>query len=136
MNKVIFMGNVGKDPDVRYSNEGKAIASFSLAVKRAFAKKGEDNTDWFNLVCFNKTAEIVEKYVHKGTKLICECEARNNNYTDKNGNKVYSIQFIANSIEFCESKASQEENKTEDKKIDDVPFEDIPNTIDEELPFR
>lgn len=127
MNKVIFSGRLTADPEVRYTGEGKAVVSFNFAVNRTFDR---ENSDFFKCVAFGKTAETIEKLVRKGTKLLIEGEIRNNNYTDKNGVKRYEMQVIVSSFEFCESKGSTE------PKVNENGFMDIPDGIDEELPFN
>jgi single-strand DNA-binding protein len=127
MNKVIFTGRLTSDPEVRYTTDQKAVASFNLAVNRTFDR---ENSDFFKCVAFGKTAETIEKLVRKGTKLLIEGEIRNNNYTDKNGVKRYEMQVIVASFEFCESKGSTE------PKVNENGFMDIPDNIDEELPFN
>ena len=142
MNKVILMGRLTRDPEVRYSQgEGQmAIARFSLAVDRRFKRQGDTVTaDFFNCTAFGKTGEFVEKYLRKGIKVVIEGELQNNNYEDKNGTKHYSVQIIVNQIEFAESKSSQaNSNDTAELEANapaDDGFMNIPDGIDEELPF-
>lgn len=144
MNRVIFMGRLTRDPEVRYGGANNtAIARFSLAVDRRFKREGQPTADFFNCTAFGKLGEFVEKYLQKGTKIVLEGEIQNNNYKDKNGNTVYSMQIIANSIEFAESKATaQQSNQPEQPKPAKDPqaaaegFMEIPDSIDEdELPF-
>ena len=107
MNKVILMGNLTRDPEISYSqNSNMAIARFSIAVNRRFARDGEDNTDFFNCTAFNKTAEFVEKYFHKGSRMLLSGRVQNDNYTNKNGEKVYSVRIIAEEVEFAERKST------------------------------
>ena len=107
MNKVILMGNLTRDPEISYSqNSNLAIARFSIAVNRRFARDGEDNTDFFNCTAFGKTAEFVEKYFHKGSRMLLSGRVENDNYTNKNGEKVYSVRIIAEDIEFAERKSN------------------------------
>lgn len=130
MNKVIFMGRLTKDPEIRHTGTTD-IAGFTIAVDRRWKKDGEQEADFFNCTAFGKTAEFAEKYLAKGTKIACVCRAQNNNYTDKNGNRVYGIQFIVEEIEFAESKRKQEEPAA---APDD--FVNIPEGVDDsELPF-
>lgn len=131
-NFVILMGRLCKDPEVRYGNDNKAIARFSLAVDRRYKdSNGNYPTDFFNLVSFGKTAEFVEKYLHKGVKILVEGEIRNNNY-QKDGKTVYSDQLIADRVEFCESKGAQADNtQTTDDGFNQVSEE----YNDEQLPF-
>ena len=107
MNKVILMGNLTRDPEISYSQSSNlAIARFSIAVNRRFARDGEDNTDFFNCTAFGKTAEFVEKYFHKGSRMLLSGRVENDNYTNKNGEKVYSVRIIAEDIEFAERKSA------------------------------
>ena len=109
MNKVFLMGNIGKDPDIRYSND-KAVARFSLAVRRRFTREGDQDTDWLNVVAFSKLAEFCEKYLRKGSKIIVEGRINTGSYTNKEGQKVYTTDIIAEQIEFAESKKDSENN--------------------------
>ncbi len=82
MNKVILCGNLTKDPDIRYTQNGKATARMSIAIN----SYGENKTaEYFNLVAWEKTAELCGKYLHKGSKVLVEGRLKNNNYKDKNG---------------------------------------------------
>ena len=136
MNKWIGMGNIGKDVDVR-TNGDSTVARFSLAVKRKFAKEGDIDTDWISVVCFGKLATFAEKYLHKGSKIVVEARVQTGSYTNKDGVKVYTTDFIAENIEFAESKKEAEQNKAEEKpetKEDDG-FMNVEDTDDMELPF-
>ena len=90
MNKVILLGNLTRDPEIRYSQGEKqmAVARFSLAVNRRFAKDGETSADFLNCTAFGKTAEFVEKYFRQGSRMSLVGRIENNNYTNKNGEKV------------------------------------------------
>ena len=104
MNKVILMGRLTRDPEMRYSQD-MAIARFSLAVDRRFKKQGDTVTaDFFNCTAFGKQGEFVEKYLKQGTKVLVTGRIQNDNYTNKDGQKVYSVQVIVEEIEFAESK--------------------------------
>ena len=109
MNKVILMGRLTRDPDVRYggADNQMAIGRFSLAVDRRFRRAGEQaEADFFNCTAFGKLGEFVEKYLKQGTKVLVTGRIQNDNYTNKEGQKVYSVQIIAEEIEFAESKNS------------------------------
>ena len=109
MNKVILMGRLTSDPEVRYSQgeTSTAIARFSLAIDRKIKREGEPTADFFNCTAFGKQGEFVEKYLKKGTKIAISGRIQNDNYTNKNGEKVYSVQIMVEEIEFAESKAAQ-----------------------------
>lgn len=137
MNKVILMGRLTKDAEVRYSQgeNSIAIASFSLAVDRKFKRDGEPTADFFNCIAFGKLGEFVEKYLRQGSKILLSGHIQNNNYTNKEGQKVYSVQVIAGEIEFAESKKQDESNKNESPVVTKDGFYNIPEGIEEELPF-
>lgn len=108
-----MIGRLTGDPDTRYSQDGSPVVRFGFAVNRIYHKEGEADADFFSCVCFGKTAERFEKLqISKGTKLLIECEVRNNNYTDKDGVKRRDTQFYVNNFEFCESKSSTASNAT------------------------
>ena len=112
MNKVILMGRLTRDPEVRYTqgDNSMCIARFSLAVDRRFSRNSQDGTtaDFFNCTAFGKLAEHVEKFYRKGTKTLLSGRIQNDNYTNREGQKVYSIQIIAEELEFAESKNSSQ----------------------------
>lgn len=138
MNHVIFMGRLTNDPLVSYDNVGKPIVRFNFAVNRKFKREGEADADFFSCVIFGKIAENFEKCnVTKGTKLVITGEVRNNNYTNREGQKIYGTQIIVDSFEFCESKASgTEQAQAPVPERNGDGFMNIPDGIDEELPFN
>ena len=139
MNKWIGMGRLTRDPEVRYSQSGSVVANFSVAIDRRYKRDGETTADFFNCTAFGKTGEFVEKYLRKGIKVVIEGELQNNNYEDKNGTKHYSVQIIVNQIEFAESQSSQANSNDSAEQEANAPADDgfmnIPDGIDEELPF-
>lgn len=149
MNKVILMGRLTRDPEVRYSQgeSQMAIAKFSLAVDRRFKRQGDTVTaDFFNCTAFGKQGEFVEKYLKQGTKILVAGRIQNDNYTNKEGQKVYSVQIIVEEIEFAESKTASGGNSAAFQTgmpmpsgepvqaVDD--FMHIPDGIDTALPFN
>ena len=140
VNKVILMGRLTKDPEVRYtqSENSTAIASFTVAVDRRF-KSGEQTTDFINCIAFGKLGEHVEKYYRKGMKTALTGRIQVRNYTNRDGQKVYVTEVVAEEMEFAESKASQQKsgNATNANKSGDPldGFMNIPDGIDESLPF-
>ncbi len=148
MNKVILMGRLTRDPEVRYSQgaSATAVARFSIAVDRRFKREGEPDADFFNCTCFGKQAEFVERYLRKGTKILTAGRIQNDNYTNKDGQMVYSVRVMVDEIEFAESKnasaGSGEGGYTGGNFNRPAPsgagdgFMNIPDGIDEELPFN
>lgn len=106
MNKVILMGRLTRDPEVRYSQGASqtAVARFSIAVDRRFKREGEPDADFFNCTAFGKQAEFIERYLHKGIKIVLVGRIQNDNYTNKDGQMVYSVRVMVDEIEFAESK--------------------------------
>nr|DAH04740.1 MAG TPA: Single strand binding protein [Bacteriophage sp.] len=139
MNKVILMGRLTRDPEVRMSGD-TAVARFSLAVDRRFKKDGEQTADFINCVAFGKTGEFIEKYGRKGTKFVVEGRIQTGSYTNKDGQKVYTTDVVVEQVEFAESKSSADGNTTNNTANSNAPtdtsFMDIPDSIDEELPFN
>lgn len=139
MNKVILMGRLTRDPEVRMSGD-TAVARFSLAVDRRFKKDGEQTADFINCVAFGKTGEFIEKYGRKGTKFVVDGRIQTGSYTNKDGQKVYTTDVVVEQVEFAESKASADGNATNNTSNSNTPtdtsFMDIPDDIDEELPFN
>lgn len=107
VNKAILLGRVGKDPEVRTAGESK-VASFTLATTEKYkdSKTGEwkENTEWHNIVCWRNTAELAEKYVQKGMLLYIEGKLRTRSWDDKDGNKRYVTEIIAESMQFLEKR--------------------------------
>lgn len=137
MNKVILMGHLTKDPDVRYSGENQmAVARYTLAVDRrgrGVNANGETTADFIQCVAFGKAGEIAEKYFRKGTKLVVTGHIQTGSYTNKDGVRVYTTDIIVEDQEFAESKRSSAEPSSESGDG----FIDIPDGIDDEgLPFN
>jgi single-strand DNA-binding protein len=130
MNRVILLGRLTRDPDIRYggANNG-CIARFNFAVNRKFKRDGQPEADFFNCTAFGKTGEFIEKYVKKGTKLVIEGEVRNDNY-EKDGHMVYGTVIIVNNAEFAESKnAAADKPKTDERGFMDLPDDDSEDGI-------
>jgi single-strand DNA-binding protein len=102
VNKVILLGNVGKDPEIRATGSGAAVASFSIATSERFKDKTgnwQDRTEWHNLVAYQRLAEIVRDYVKKGTKLYVEGRLQTSSWDDKaTGQKKYRTEIIVNDL--------------------------------------
>lgn len=142
MNKVILMGRLTRDPDIRYSQGEKAtaIARFTLAVDRRFKQDGQPSADFISCVALGKNGEFAEKYIHKGTKIIITGSWQTGSYTNKDGNKVYTNDCLIESFEFAESKNVSGNN--DDGNAGQASgyssgdgFMNIPDGI-EELPFN
>lgn len=111
VNKVILVGNVGKDPEIRYLDSGVAVATFSLATSESFKDKSgqrTSRTEWHNIVLWRGLAEVAEKYVKKGQSLYIEGKITNRSYDAKDGNKRYISEIVGNEMKMLGSKASNE----------------------------
>ena len=128
MNKVILMGRLCQNPEVRTSGE-TVIARYTLAVDRRIAK-GEKATDFISCVAFTRKAEFAEKYLHKGSKIAITGRIQTGSYTNREGHKIYTTDVVVEDQEFVEKK--QPEPQNDEPQNND--FEDIPD--DEELPFN
>lgn len=136
MNKVVLMGRLTRDPEVRYSQgeNSSAVARYSLAVDRRFKRDGEQNTDFINCVAFGKNGEFAEKYLHKGTKICISGRIQTGSYTNQEGQKIYTTDVVVEEHDFCESKGSGSGSGSAPAaapQTDADGFMNIPDGIDE-----
>ena len=152
MNRVILMGRLTRDPDVRYSQGGEgsmAVARYTLAVDRRRTRGNESGNeqtaDFINCVAFGRTAEFLERFGRKGTKFVLEGRIQTGSYTNKDGQRVYTTDVVAENVEFAESKNASGGGDNSGFTPSDSPspssaagdgFMNIPDGIDEELPFN
>ena len=140
MNKVILMGRLVADPEIRYSQgaEPTCIARYRLAVDRKYKKDGEQNADFINCVVFGKGAEFAEKYLHKGTKILAIGRIQTGSYTNNDGQKVYTTDVVVEEQEFAESKASQDGSSPAPTRPTTPPTDNdgFMNIPDDYVPFR
>ena len=133
VNKVILVGNLGKDPEVRYLDSGVAVANFSLATTENYKnKEGErvSQTEWHNIVFWRGLAEVAEKYLKKGDSVYVEGKIRTRKWEDKEGNTRYSTEILADNMTMLGKKNSKEtlnqelssNEKLESNDQDDLPF--------------
>ena len=140
MNKVILMGRLTRDPEIRYSQaaEPLAIARYTLAVDRRFQRRdtsgNEQTADFISCVAFGKLAEFAEKYLKQGTKIAITGRIQTGSYTNKDGNKVYTTEVVANRVEFLEWGDRPSGGAASARQDDDIPagFEALE---DEDIPF-
>ncbi len=134
LNKCIFTGRLGKDPEVRYTQDSQmAIARFSLAIDKM---DKEHTTGFINVVCFGKIGEFAEKYLKKGTKIELEAHVQPGSYQNKEGKTVYTYDFVAEKIDFAESKKASSDTTKSNTDGDNEGFSSIPDDMDDELPFE
>nr|DAT15409.1 MAG TPA: Single strand binding protein [Caudoviricetes sp.] len=106
MNKVILIGRLTADPDIRRTQSGKCVASYRLAVDRPFKSDGQPEADFISCVAWGKSGEFCQRYLHKGMKIALEGRIQTRTYDDKDGKKVYVTEVIVEHHEFCEGKRS------------------------------
>ena len=137
MNKVILMGRLTRDPDVRYTSGDNpmALARYTLAVDRRFKRDGEATADFIGCVAFGRSAEFAEKYLRQGMRIVVAGRIQTGSYTNKDGVKVYTTDVVVEDQEFAESKKDTTSNKAP-VTTDSDGFMNIPEGIDEELPFN
>jgi single-strand DNA-binding protein len=104
MNLVILSGNLARDPEKSYTNSGMSVTRFTIAVNRFSRKEGGQDADFIRITCFDKQADLVEKYLTKGSKVAVEARVQTGSYQGKDGNTVYTTDFIANRVEFMDRK--------------------------------
>ena len=148
MNKVILMGRLTRDPEIRYSQgeQSTAVARYTIAVDRRFRRDGDQQTaDFINCVAFGRQGEFAEKYFRKGIKIAITGRIQTGSYTNKDGQRVYTTDVVAENVEFAESKNASGGGDNSGFTPSDRPspssaagdgFMNIPDGIDEELPFN
>jgi single-strand DNA-binding protein len=131
VNKVILVGNLGKDPEVRYLDNGVAVANFSLATTENYKNKAGERvsqTEWHNIVLWRGLAEVAEKYLKKGASVYVEGKIKTRKWEDKEGNTRYNTEILADNMTMLGGKSSQENAApspaadTSADKADDLPF--------------
>ncbi len=138
LNKIMLIGNVGQDPELRYTPDGNPVANFSIAVnrRRRVGEEFKDETEWFNIVCFSRTAENVNQYLTKGQKVYVEGRFQSSEYVGQDGNQRKSYEVIANEVTFLSTRSeaestnpnnTQNQEKPESKSVDsDDEDKDLP----------
>lgn len=134
MNKVVLMGRLTRNPVVRYSQgaDQMVIARWTLAVERRFHRDGEPTADFIQCVAFRKDAEFAEKYFKQGMRISVSGRIQTGSYTNRDGRKVYTTEVVIEEQEFAESKR---DGHSMPAHAGDDGFMDIPEGLDEELPF-
>ena len=141
MNKVILMGRLTRDPEVRYSQgeRSMAIARYTLAVDRRGRRSqegGEQTADFINCVAFDRAGEFAEKYFRQGMRVLISGRLQTGSYTNREGQKVYTTEVVVERQEFLEKKAGDSQTASDAAGSGGEGYMDIPDGIDEELPFN
>ncbi len=143
VNKVILVGNVGKDPEVRHLESGVAVARFPLATNETYTDKSGKKvtqTEWHNIVVWRGLADIAEKYIKSGKLLYVEGRIRNSSYEDKDGNKRYTTEILCDNFRFLGSSAGHDDKSAQYSepqagKVNLADEESMPPQPDDDLPF-
>lgn len=143
MNKVILVGRLCRDPEIRYSQQGDeqmAVARYTLAVDRRYKRDGDQGADFISCVAFGKNGEFAEKYLKQGTKICISGRIQTGSYTNNDGNKVYTTDIVVEEHDFCESKnsASNDGSHSDGRPdpLEATEFMSIPDGIEDDLPFK
>ncbi|OQX91683.1 MAG: single-stranded DNA-binding protein [candidate division Zixibacteria bacterium 4484_95] len=134
VNKAILIGNLGQDPEIRYAPSGQAVTTFRIATTEKWRDKDgqmQERTDWHNIVCWGRQAEIANEYLKKGRPVYIEGRIQNRSYDDKDGNKRYISEIVVQRLQFLGGKP---EGTQAPKQETEQPSPDI-TTDDEDLPF-
>ena len=110
INRTILVGRLTKDPVLRKTANGSSVTSFTLAVNRKYKQEGQPDADFINTVAWNKTADIVAQYTHKGSLVGVEGRIQTRSYDDQSGKRVYVTEVVAESVQFLESKSAAASN--------------------------
>ena len=139
VNKVILVGNVGQDPEVKYLDEGTPVATFSLATSESYKNKAGEkvtNTEWHNIVLWRGLAQVAEKYVQKGNQLYIEGKIKTRSWEDKDGVKKYRTEIVGNTMTMLGKKP---EGGTANEQVSQGPpkekFDNMPDNGPDDLPF-
>ena len=139
LNRIVIMGRLGHEPEVRYTQSGKPVASFSLAVDRDFKDKasGERATDWIDVVAWDAKAKFVQQYFHNGQQAVVEGRLQIRDYTGLDGTRRRAAEVVADNIYFAGAKAADpSEGNAPEESLPPEPGESFSELEDEgELPF-
>lgn len=146
VNKVILIGNLGKDPEVRHLENGATVANFPIATSESYTDRNTgqrvENTDWHDIVVWRGLAEVVEKYVRKGTKIYVEGKLKKRSWQDKEGNTRYSTEVVADELTILTSRSDQQRPDAAQAPYNSAGTPETPSRVDDiikkdqdDLPF-
>ncbi len=136
LNNITIYGRLTADTELKETNDGLKVVRFSIANERPFTKNGNKTTDFFNIVAWNKTAEFINKYFHKGDAIILTGRVQIDNWKDKDGNSRQSFYILANTADFCSGKKSEEQAAEPKPTKDENGFINFSDYVENELPFK
>ena len=138
LNKAQVIGNIGQDPKITTAQSGRTVASFSVATTErgytaADGTQVPEHTEWHNIVCFGRLGEIVQTYLHRGSKVFVEGKMRTRSYTDKTGIKRYAMEIVADSLEMLDPKPqTQQQQQQQPQQAQPLPMQPLAN---DNIPF-
>lgn len=136
MNNVQLIGRLTADPELKTTQSGISVTRFSIAVDRRYTKQGEEKqTDFISVIAWRQPAEFICKYFSKGNRIALTGRIQTGSYTDKDGNKRYTFDVVADNVEFCEPKKSGENNSSGQTRTDPGAADVDYDISDEDLPF-
>lgn len=148
VNKVILIGNLGKEPEVRHLESGATVANFPIATSESYTDRNTgqrvDQTEWHNIVLWRGLAEVAEKYLHKGSKVYIEGKLKTRQWQDKDGNTRYTTEVVGDQMTMLTTKAEAEQMSkgsgtsyppTQETPKNDPPAQDIGADEEDDLPF-
>jgi single-strand DNA-binding protein len=135
VNKVILIGNLGADPEVRYTQNGTAVANFRIATTETWKKDGEkeEQTEWHRIVTFARLAEICGEYLSKGSKVYIEGRIQTRKWEDKDGNPRYTTEIVAREMKMLSPRGAGEGGQTGASQ-EEPPLPDVP-PMEDDVPF-
>jgi single-strand DNA-binding protein len=138
VNKVILIGNLGRDPEVRYTPSGAAVANFSIATNESWTNKEgkrEERTEWHRIVCWNKTAELCGEYLSKGRTVYVEGRLQTREWNDKDGNKRSTTEIVAQNVRFLGGRGGDASPAQPASSAEDNTQEAAPIEVEDDIPF-
>ena len=139
INKVILIGNLGNDPEVRYTPSGDAVANFSIATSEEWKDKNtgekKERTEWHRIVAWRRLGEICGEYLSKGRQVYVEGRIQTNAWEDKEGNKRYTTEILANTVQFLGGRDSAGTGQSESPPLPEFPGTPSTGSGDDDIPF-
>lgn len=135
MNDITLKGRLVHTPETRFFNDDKSVCNFTVAVSRSFKREGQPDADFFDCKAFSKTGEFIDKYFKKGQEILLKGEMQRKNWEDSEGNKHYKWECIVSKVEFCGSKADNENTAKTETQGNDGFYPIDPSIDDADLPF-
>ncbi len=138
VNKAILVGNLGADPELRYTASGTAVAGFNMATTERYKDKNgelQERTEWHSIVCWGRMGELANEYLKKGRSVYIEGRIQTRNYEDKDGIKRYKTEIVAQQMQFLGGRAQSNQSSTPTETTSSAPSEPELPADDDDLPF-